>query len=141
MDTRAYGPPRRRGGRGHRDGGDAVKVYFDDLPPEERERMKARYTAELLAIGEREYPVSATFMGEAVTVRGPVYRFPQYNEACYGTPTWRANFQLLCRWESGPEAGDGFIGFGTSLYVNGVALITRTPPWRHHGPAFAPRNV
>lgn len=103
-------------------------VYFEDLDEETQAEWRALRLRELQAIEDRTYPVEAVFGSTAVTVLGPVKRFPPYDE---GVATIRSNFQLMVQGSPGLHSVSGrFIAMAYQVAVDGVLLLTPTPRHR-----------
>lgn len=105
---------------------DRIKTYWDDLSREETDSLIAQRKRELAAIGALSFPIEATFLGEQVTVLGPVHLFPPYDDPAYGKPNPSSNAQLMTQGADGEK----FITIASSVFVDGKPLLGRNPPMR-----------
>ncbi len=90
--------------------------YFEDLPDEERIRLRSQNQAELRRLSKRDYPFK---LKDGTEVLGPVIRFEPYKSDAGRDETWKdANQQMVER-----PNGDRAI-----MFAVGLGLITKTPP-------------
>lgn len=126
--TSQGGPPYIPGVSAAREATEAgtEKIYWEDLSREEKDQHIAERRRELEAIGKLSFPIEAVFGGEQVTVLGPVYLFPMYDDPAYGKPTLSSNAQLMMQRAD----GERFITIATNVFVDGKPLLGRNPPRR-----------
>ena len=93
-----------------------TETYFEDLPDEERIRLRSQNQAELRRLSKRDYPFK---LKDGTEVLGPVIRFEPYKSDAGRDETWKdANQQMVER-----PNGDRAI-----MFAVGLGLITKTPP-------------
>ena len=93
-----------------------TETYFEDLPDEERTRLRSQNQAELRRLSKRDYPFK---LKDGTEVLGPVIRFEPYKSDAGRDETWKdANQQMVER-----PNGDRAI-----MFAVGLGLITKTPP-------------
>lgn len=93
-----------------------TETYFEDLPDEERDRLRSQNQAELRQLSKREYPFK---LKDGTKVLGPVIRFEPYKSDAGRDETWKDSNQQMVERPNGERA----IMFATNL-----GLITKTPP-------------
>lgn len=101
------------------------KKYWEDLPPAEQDRLRALRRQELEAIETMAFPVEGIFLGESVTVLGPVHRFPPYNDSTW-KPTLNNNNWLMLSYPDGRKT----IVHAQEVHVGMKPLVTPAPSCR-----------
>ena len=93
-----------------------TETYFEDLPDEERIRLRSQNQAELRRLSKRDYPFK---LKNGTEVLGPVIRFEPYKSDAGRDETWKDANQQMVERPNGERA---------IMFAVGLGLITKTPP-------------
>jgi len=93
-----------------------TETYFEDLPDEERTRLRSQNQAELRWLSKRDYPFK---LKDGTEVLGPVIRFEPYKSDAGRDETWKDANQQMVERPNGERA---------IMFAVGLGLITKTPP-------------
>ena len=93
-----------------------TETYFEDLPDEERTRLRSQNQAELRRLSKQDYPFK---LKDGTKVLGPVIRFEPYKSDAGREETWKDANQQMVERPNGERA---------IMFAVGLGLITKTPP-------------
>ena len=93
-----------------------TETYFEDLPDEERTRLRSQNQAELRRLSKQDYPFK---LKDGTKVLGPVIRFEPYKSDAGREETWKDSNQQMVERPNGERA---------IMFAVGLGLIPNTPP-------------